>query len=59
MMGLRDINVKKRETRALLKAMSEFKLEKGLIITEDYEGEEDFAGKKIQYVTLRRWLLGL
>lgn len=56
---IRDINTKKRETKALLKAMDEFKLKKGLIITEDYEGEEKVNGKKIQYVTLRRWLLGL
>jgi len=38
---LQNINTKKRETKALLKAMNEFKLKKGLIITEDYEGEED------------------
>lgn len=56
---LQDINTKKREAKALLKAMDEFKLKKGLIITEDFDGEEDFGGKKIQYVTLRRWLLGL
>lgn len=56
---IRDINTKKRETKALLKAMDEFKLKKGLIITEDYEGEEKVDGKKIEYVTLRRWLLGL
>jgi hypothetical protein len=56
---LQDINTKKRETRALLKAMNEFKLKRGLIITEDYEGEEEVDGKKIQYMTLRKWLLGL
>jgi uncharacterized protein len=54
-----DINTKKREIKALLKAMAEFKLKKGLIITEDFEGEEDYDGKKIQYVSLRRWLLGI
>ena len=54
---LQNINTKKRETKALLKAMNEFKLKKGLIITEDYEGEEDYGEKKIQYVTLRKWLL--
>lgn len=54
-----DMNTKKRETKALLKAMDEFKLKKGLIITEDFEGEEDYDGKKVQYVSLRRWLLGL
>lgn len=56
---IQDMNTKKRETKALLKAMDEFKLKKGLIITEDYEGEEKIDGKKIEYVTLRRWLLGL
>lgn len=56
---IEDMNTKKRETRALLKAMDEFKLKKGLIITEDFEGEEDYAGKKIKYVSLRGWLLGL
>jgi uncharacterized protein len=56
---IQDMNTKKRETKALLKAMDEFKLKKGLIITEDYEGEEKVDGKKIEYVTLRRWLLGL
>lgn len=56
---IQDINTKKRETKALLKAMDEFKLKKGLIITEDFEGEEDYDGKKIQYVSLRIWLLGL
>jgi len=57
--SLQDINTKKREIKALLKAMDEFKLKKGLIITEDFEGEENYDGKKIQYTTLRRWLLGL
>lgn len=56
---IQDINTKKRETKALFKAMDEFKLKKGIIITEDFEGEEDYDGRKIQYVSLRRWLLGL
>ncbi len=53
---INDINIKKRETKALLKAMQEFKLGKGLIITEDYEGEEEIGRKKIRYVRLRDWL---
>lgn len=52
-----DINTKKREMKALLKAMKEFKLKRGLIITEDFEGEEDFATGKIRYVPLWKWLL--
>ena len=57
--NLSDIKTKKRETKALLKAMTEFKLKSGLIITEDFEGEENYDGKKIHYVSLSRWLLGL
>lgn len=56
---LSDIYTKKRETKALLKAMDEFKLKKGLIITEEHEGEEEIGAKKIQYVPLYKWLLGL
>ena len=54
-----DANTKKRELRALLKAMEEFKLETGIIITEDYEYEEAVEGKIVQYIPLRKWLLGL
>lgn len=53
-----SINTKKRETKALIKAMDEFGLKTGLIITQDYEAEENFDGKKIQYATLIKWLLG-
>lgn len=52
-----DINTKKRETKALLKAMNEFNLDSGLIITEDFEAEETFGEKKIRYIPLWRWLL--
>lgn len=54
-----NLTTRKRETKALLKAMDEFKLNSGLIITEDFEGEEVISGKIIKYVSLRRWLLGL
>lgn len=56
---IQDIHTKKREIKALLKAMDEFKLDTGLIITEDFEGEEEYRGKKIHYVALRKWLLGV
>lgn len=52
-----DIRTKKREVKALLKAMEEFKLEKGWIITEDYTGEETVDEKKIQYIPFSEWLL--
>ncbi|MDP2587109.1 MAG: ATP-binding protein [Candidatus Komeilibacteria bacterium] len=56
---LGNLKTKQRETKALLKALTAFKLNRGLIITEDYEGEEKFGNKKIRYVTLRQWLLDL
>ena len=47
----------KRETRALLKAMKEFDLKEGLIITEDYSGEEQNKGRHIKFIPLYEWLL--
>jgi len=48
---------KNREIRALLKAMKEFNLEEGLIITDDYKAEENIKGKKINYIPLWEWYL--
>ena len=42
---------------SLFKAMENLKIENGLIITEDYEGEEFVGNKKIKFITLRKWLL--
>ena len=53
-----DPRTKKREIRALLKAMDEFKQKKATIITEDYEAEETITGKAIYYIPLHNWLLG-
>lgn len=49
--------VKKREVEGLLCALNEFDLESGLIITEDYEGEEIIGDKKITYMPLWLWLM--
>lgn len=48
---------KEREIKNLLKAMEEFKLKEGRILTEDDEGEETIKGKKIIYQPLWKWLL--
>ena len=48
---------KERETSGLLEAMKVFKLKRGLIITEDKEGEETIEGKNIIYRPLWKWLL--
>jgi len=52
-----DMNTKERELRSLLKAMDEFKLKEGLIITDDFEDEEKIDGKKVIYTPLWKWLL--
>lgn len=49
--------VKKRELKALLKALNELKLKEGLVITEDYESEEKIATKRIKFIPLWKWLL--
>lgn len=48
---------KEREAGSLLKAMKEFELKEGMIITEDYEGDDEINSLKIVYVPLWKWLL--
>lgn len=48
---------RKREISSLLKAIEDFNLKEGLILTEDYEGEELVKGKKIIYLALWKWLI--
>jgi predicted AAA+ superfamily ATPase len=55
--NIEDEKVKEREVQALLRAMQEFRLKEGLVITPDYETEEKFGSKKIRFVSLWRWLL--
>ena len=56
-MDVGDQGTKKRELKGLLKAMEEFKLKQGFVITEDYEGEERKDDKTIKFITLCSWLL--
>lgn len=48
---------KEREVRALVKAGEELKCKELLVITGDYEGEEEAKGKKIIFIPLWKWLL--
>ncbi len=48
---------KKREVDAILRAGRVLKCKDLLVITEDYEGEEEIDNKLIKYVPLWRWLL--
>ncbi|MEA3343354.1 MAG: ATP-binding protein [archaeon] len=56
--NLKDKSTRDREVKGLLKGMSEFGLDRGLIISEDYEGTETIGKKKIVYVALWKWMLG-
>lgn len=55
--NIEDKETRKREIESLIKAMKEFKLNEGLIITEDYEGKEEIKGKEIKFTPLWKWLL--
>lgn len=48
---------KERELRSLLKAMAEFKIDQGIVVTEEYEDRETINGQRVQYVPLWKWLL--
>ena len=52
-----DGETRKREVRGLLKAMEEFKLREGLVLTEDLEEEGKVGGRRILYKPLWKWLL--
>ena len=55
--NIEDAKTKNREIRSLIKAMDEFDIKEGLVITEDYEDEEKEKGKKIKYIPLWKWLV--
>lgn len=48
--------IEMREKRALIKASEELKCDNMLIITWDYEAEEEFKGKQIKIIPLWKWL---
>ncbi|MEA3421979.1 MAG: hypothetical protein U9Q97_09935, partial [Acidobacteriota bacterium] len=52
-----DIWVKERELKGLIKANEELKCTNLIIITWDYEAEEKFRGRKINFIPLWKWLL--
>lgn len=54
--SIEDFNTKERELKSLVKASKELKCNNLLVITWDYESEED-KGEKIQFTPLWKWLL--
>lgn len=51
--------LKGREVDALIKASADLRCKKLLVLTWDYEDEEEKDGKTIRYVPLYKWLLGI
>ncbi|HIP90350.1 MAG TPA: ATP-binding protein, partial [Candidatus Nanopusillus sp.] len=43
--------------RSIIKASDLLKCKDLLVITWDYEGREEFKGKRIKFIPLWRWLL--
>jgi len=54
--NISDEKTKRRKIHSLLKAMDEFKLNSGLIITEDHDDEILLKGKKIVFISLWKYL---
>jgi predicted AAA+ superfamily ATPase len=55
--NVNNIQTKEREVKNLLKAMREFKIKEGLIITEDHREEIKIGGGEIKFSPIIRWLL--
>jgi predicted AAA+ superfamily ATPase len=52
-----DIRIKERELMGLIKASQELECNNLAVITWDYEAEEEFREKKINFIPLWKWLL--
>ena len=58
--SIAETKVKERETRSLLKAGTEFKCDRLIVITNDYEAKEQLSWfgntGEIEFIPLWRWL---
>jgi hypothetical protein len=54
---LNDIKTKDREVKALAEAMESLKMLEGIVVTDDYFGEDEIEGKRIKFIPLWCWLL--
>jgi predicted AAA+ superfamily ATPase len=52
-----DEETRKREIGGLVKALEEFGLKRGLVLTEDFEEDEEIKGKTVSYRPIWKWLL--
>ena len=54
-----DVDIRKREINALIRAGSELGIHEGIIVTYDYDGEEKRNGFKIRYIPIWKILLNI
>ena len=54
---LGELKTKEREIKILLKALDEFSLKEGLVITEDCDEETIIGGKLVRFIPLWKWLV--
>jgi len=54
-----SVKTELREERALWEAMDELNLEEGIILNREVEKTQEKNGKKIYYIPLWKWLLGV
>lgn len=54
---INDAKTKEREMAGLAEAMGKLEVEEGIVVTDDYFGEEEIEGKKIRFIPLWCWLL--
>ena len=55
--NLTEPKTKERETRSLAKVIDELKAKEALLITEEYENEEEVRGHLVKFMPLWKWLL--
>lgn len=48
---------RKREVESLLEASEDLECDDLMVVTDDYTGEEEIGGKRINFVPLWRWSL--
>ena len=53
---INDAKTKKREIAGLVEAMGKIEVAEGIVITDDYFGEEEFEGRRIRFIPLWCWL---
>ncbi len=56
--SLENPQTRKREFNGLLEAMKDHNLQRGFIITEDFEETLEEYGMRIQVIPVWKWLLG-